>query len=117
MLALGSIQHKLGMQGQLKIACYISYNPTKSIFSLWGENNIIPSCLLLVMSDTEFLLLRENWSKWFFFDEREKIEQMVVYNGENDDQDRLAMHSYSQKQAENKLKGALQGIFTLVAKR
>jgi hypothetical protein len=65
----------------MKIARYVSYNPTRSLFSFWGEESVIPNCLLLVMSGEEFMLMKENWSKWYYFDDEEKIDSLIHNDG------------------------------------
>jgi hypothetical protein len=67
-------------------AKYVSYNASKSIFGFGGENLIQNCCLCATfisedMTRKEIILLKENWPKWHFMDDLEKIDQ--VFSKEN----------------------------------
>ena len=65
----GALDFHLGDE-DLRLARYVSFNPSKSIFSgLWSEEMTISSCVLLAISGGELVMLKENWSKWLYIDD------------------------------------------------
>jgi hypothetical protein len=55
----------------------VSYTSAKGFFGFWSEESIIPNCILLVLSDTDIFLMRENWAKWYFSDDWDKIKSVI----------------------------------------
>ena len=66
MFATGAIYSKIGLEKDIKFSRYISYNPPKAFFGFWSPEDVIPNCSLLVLSHNKLMILKENWSKWYF---------------------------------------------------
>mmetsp|Transcript_7293 Transcript_7293/g.5587 ORF Transcript_7293/g.5587 Transcript_7293/m.5587 type:complete len:129 (+) Transcript_7293:3026-3412(+) len=95
----GAIQAQLGAKEQIMYTRFITHNPTRTIFGFWSEESIINNATFIAVSNKDVILLKENWSKWFFFKDMEKIMQLMdpesAYNCEDQ-----AMISMAQKMAD-----------------
>mmetsp|Transcript_15015 Transcript_15015/g.14593 ORF Transcript_15015/g.14593 Transcript_15015/m.14593 type:complete len:243 (-) Transcript_15015:12-740(-) len=113
-MATGSILDKVGLKESIYFSRYISYNPSRVIFGFWTEESVINNCTFVAVSQKQVILLKENWMKWSYIKDLEKIVQIMDKDSPYNRTDQQMM-SMAQKAADQKIRGAVQTFFSTIA--